>query len=300
MNENNLFSQASNLEIYSSKNYYSSYGKATLKKLKFLLPLIIFSIIFIISFVTHYFVNEEWYLKIDFDKAYISPCLKFPFGTNEFGQNQFYIIMSATYKTLLLAIIATIIDGIIGVIIGILWATKKRFNSVMFVIKNLFDNTPMFFFLIIISLILKEGFIPLLIVIVLFQWIEFAYITRNNLIIIKSKDYNKVSQLYNVPFRKIAINNYLPSLLPILFNNVALCIPKIINLEITVSYFGFYIGGKSNSLGTLIYTSITDNSYFMHPYTFIIPFTVLFVINLCIFFMGRTLSKTFTKEEQAC
>lgn len=300
MNDKSLFSPAKNEEKVVVKNYYKDFINKTLKSLDFIIPTITLLIIFISSFVIYNFVDISYYTRIDFSNAFIKPCLKYPFGTNEFGQNQFFIVMSATFKTLLLAFIATIIDAIIGVIIGILWATNKKFNNLMFVIKNLFDNTPMIFFFIIISLFLKEGFIPLLIIIVLFQWIEFAFITRNNLIHIKTRDYNQVSKLYKTPFYKVLINNYLPSLLPIIFNNIALCIPKIINLEITVSYFGFSIGKNRGSLGTLVYNSISNSSYFTHPYIFLVPFLILFIINLCVFFISKSISKFSTKEGQSC
>ena len=301
MNKKDLLAQVSSNSIYyERKNYYIDFLKKILKNKGFIFPTIIILIIFITGFITHKFINENIYLNIDLTKSFISPCLKYPFGTNEFGQNQFFIIMNATYKTLLLAMLVTFIDLIFGIIIGCFWAKSKIFEKIMFVIKNLFDNTPTIFFLIIISLIFKKGFFPLLIILIFFQWIEFAFITRNNIIALKSKDYNIVSNLYNVPFYKVIINNYLPSLLPILFNNVALSVSKIINLEVTVSYFGFTIGGKSDSLGTLIYHSLSNNTYFLHLYIFLIPFAVLFIINLCIFAISKTISKTFTKEEQGC
>lgn len=301
MNKIDLFSQVSTNNISCNrKNYYTDFFKHSLKSISFILPSFIILIIFIIGFITHEFIDENSYMNIDLTKSFIKPCLEYPFGTNEFGQNQFFIIMNAAYKTLLLAIIATFIDLILGIFIGCFWAKNKNFSKFMFVIKNLFDNTPMIFFLIIISLIFKTGFLPLLIILILFQWIDFAFITRNNIIAVNSKDYNKVSSLYKVPFYKIIINNYLPSLLPILFNNVALCVSKIINLEVTVSYFGFTIGGKSDSIGTLIYKSLSNNTYFLHLYIFLIPFIILFIINLCVFIISKTISKIFTKEEQGC
>ena len=298
--DNNLFKIATSKEQSPKRSYYKDFTNKTSKNLGFIIPSTILLIFFVTSFIIYNFVDSSSYLKINFDKSFISPCLRYPFGTNEFGQDLFFIIMSATFVTLLLALIATIIDAIIGVIIGVLWATNKKFNSIMFVVKNLFDNTPMIFFFIIISLFLKEGFIALLIIIILFQWIEFAYITRNNLVYIKTKDYNQVSKLYKLPLHKVIINNYLPSLLPIIFNNIALSVPKIINLEITVSYFGFSIGKNKYSLGTIVYNSISNSSYFTHPYIFLIPFITLFVINLCVFFISKTISKFSTKEGQSC
>ena len=167
--DNNLFKIATSKEQSPKRSYYKDFTNKTLKNLEFIIPSTILLIFFVTSFIIYNFVDSSSYLKINFDKSFISPCLRYPFGTNEFGQDLFFIIMSATFVTLLLSLIATIIDAIIGVIIGVLWATNKKFNSIMFVVKNLFDNTPMIFFFIIISLFLKEGFIALLIIIILFS-----------------------------------------------------------------------------------------------------------------------------------
>ena len=158
------------------------------------------------------------------------------------------------------------------------------------------DNTPIVFFYVLIVLFFKDGFWPFLLLVILIGWIEFAYLIRNNLIIIKSKDYNKVSYLYKVSLFKIALNNYLPSILPLLFNSVALCIPQVISLEITLAYFQFPLGDNNSSLGMLLYSSIANNDCYTYYYLFLIPLTFLFIINLCIYIISKTISSSFSKE----
>ena len=297
MNDNDLFCETvPNNTPTSYKNYYKDFIKKVLKKPAFLIPLFIIILMFLIGFILCHVIDINKEMIVNMDNKYISPCLKYPFGTNGFGQNQLYIVFIGAYKTLLLAISATIINIVIGTVVGILWSSSKKLNGFMFIFKNLVDNTPLIFFYVVIVFILGDGFIPLLIVVTLFGWLEIAFLIRNNLMIIKAKDYNKVSLLYNVKLPKIAINNYLPSLLPIIFNNIAISIPKMIALEISVSYFGFSFGETNPSLGTIIYSSISNNTYFNYPYLFIIPFIFLFIINICAYFIGKTISNNSTKE----
>ena len=279
------------------KSFYKDFARKTFKKSSFIIPSLILLTIFIIGLILCHFVDLETRVVIDMDKNYLSPSLSYPFGTNAFGENQLYLVLIGAYKTLLLSFIATLINLVIGIIIGMLWGTSKKIDSFMFVFKNLVDNTPLIFFYVLIVAILGDGFIPLLIVVTLFGWLEFACLIRNNLMLLKTKDYNKISKLYNVPLMKVAINNYLPSLLPLIFNNIALCIPKMIALEITVSYFGFSFGASYDSLGMLMYSSISNNSYYTYPHLFLIPFIFLFIINLCTYFISKTVSNNFVKEE---
>jgi oligopeptide transport system permease protein len=297
MKEASLFSEHKTQTNINYKSFYKDFFKNTFKKSSIIIPTIILLSIFIIGMVFCHFIDLNKHLQIDMTKAYISPSLEYPFGTNSSGQNQFYIVFIGTYKTLLLAFCATIINIVLGIIFGILWGTSKKFNAFMFIVKNLVDTVPMIFFYVIIVAIIGDGFIPLLLVVILFGWIDFACIIRNTLVIIKSKDYNKVSQLYNVPLHKIALNNYMPSILPILFNNIAVCIPKIIALEILISYFGFSFGSSDPSLGMLFYSSIYSNAYFRESYMFFIPFAFLFTINICTYLVGKTISNNFAKEK---
>lgn len=295
--DNNLFCLHKDNNDLIKRNYYKDFLNQIIKKLSFIIPAIILMLLFFTGFILSNFINLDKQMIVDINKAYVYPCLKYPFGTNSVGQNQLPIILIGTYKTLLLAFIATFINLILGIVIGVLWGSSNKVNSFMFVIKHLVDNTPIVFFYIIIVTLLGDGFLPLLLVIILFGWLEFASIIRNTLVIIKAKDYNKVSKLYKVPLYKVAINNYLPAILPILFNNVALCVPKIIALEIIISYFGFSFGGSHPSLGMLLYSCISNNTYFTHHYMFLIPFIFLFAINLCVFFISKTISNNCLKEE---
>ena len=296
MEETNLFKEHNNDSIIVYKSFYKDFFATIIKKVSFILPCIILLSIFIVGLLFCHFIDIDNHMAINLKNSFISPSFEYPFGTNQFGQNQLYSIFIGAYKTLALAFCATAINTILGIIFGIMWGTNKLFDKVMFVIKNIVDNVPLIFFYVLIIMFLGDGFIPLLIVVVIFGWVDFAYLVRNNLMIIKSKDYNKVSQLFKVPMRTRAFNNYLPSILPILFNNIALCIPKIVALEILISYFGFSFGGSYPSLGMLFYSSIYSNNYFIEPHVFFIPFAFLLTINLCTYFISKTISNNFIKE----
>ena len=56
------------------------------------------------------------------------------------------------------------------------------------------------------------------------------------------------------------------------------------------------MGENSVSLGKLLFSSLSNNNAFIHPYLFLIPFVFLFVINMCFYYIGKTISSTSTKE----
>ena len=297
MKSNVLFEEFKDETPLIKNSYYKKLFNKLLKKPSFIVSVLIVLIIFITGMIVNYTINKDSYMLINFDKSFISPNSKYLFGTNEFGQNVFYQVFVGSYNTIKLAILATLINLIIGSIIGIIWGHSSKFDFLFIFIKSIIDNIPLNFFYIIIITFLGDGFIPLLLVIALFSWINTACLIRNNLLITRSKDYNVYSKLNKTPLRKIAFFNYLPSLLPVIFNSIAISIPEIISFEITISYFGFSLGENNLSLGRLLYNSISKNNYFSHPYLFLIPLIFLFIINFCFFKIGKTFSSVSNKED---
>ena len=235
-------------------------------------------------------------MTIDFNKAFIKPNHTYLFGTNDFGQNVFYQVFIGTYNTIKLALLATLINLVVGTILGIIWGHSSKLDPLFIFTKSILDNIPLNFFYIIIICFLGNGFIPLLLVITLFGWLNIACLVRNNLIITRNKDYNIYSKLNKTPLYKIAIFNYLPALLPIIFNSIAISIPEVISFETTISYFGFSLGENNISLGQLLYHSISKNNCFIHTYLFLIPLLFIFIINICFYSIGRVISSLSIKE----
>lgn len=272
------------------QNFYKDLFRNICKKKSFIIPLIILFILYLSGFFIVTFINEENYMAVNFDLGLLPPSFKYPFGTNDYGQNQFYQILVGCYNTLNLAIIATFFNLILGIIIGIAWGNSPKSDYLMIFIKSIFDNIPLLFFYIIIINALGNNAISLLIVVAIFGWVNIACLIRNNLLLIRNKDYNVVSKLFKTAFKDKAINNYLPSLLPIIYNSISISISEIIAFEITVAHFGFSIGENSISLSKLLYTSISTNSCFTNPYLLVIPLIFIIIINLCFYYIGKTIS----------
>lgn len=293
--KNNLFEEVSYTQDIVRHTFYKDVLLKIIKSISFLIPLLILLVIFITGLIIDISIDKKTYMGINTDISLISPNKNYLFGTNEFGQNLFYQVFVGSYNTLKLAAIATIINLILGSLIGIVWGNNSKFDSIMLLIKNIFDNIPSIFFYIIIIAALGSGFIPLLIIITLFEWINTAFLIRNNLLLSRNNDYNLYSKINKTPFVKVILNNYLPSLLPILFNSIALSFPQVISLETTISYFGLSLGTSDISLGKIISSTISTNIGFAHPYLFYIPLIFLFTINTCFFQIGKIVSNISTK-----
>jgi len=296
MNDKNLFNEAKDSIPMQKNNFYKNVFKTAICKPSCYIPSIILLIIFLTGFILSLVIEKETLTAVNFENALIYPNSKYLFGTNEFGQNMFHTVLIGTYRTLTLAIGATFLNILVGIIIGVIWGNSNKFNSIMIFIKGIFDSLPKTFLFIIVIFALGSNFASLLLVIIVFNWVNVACLVRNNLILIRNKDYNIASKLNKTSLFKIATHNYLPSLLPIIFNSIAISIPDIIALELTIYCFEFSIIDNSVSLGNIIYSSISKNIYLSYPFLFFIPLIILFIINICVFSIGKTLSHLAIKE----
>lgn len=298
---NDLFSSVNKENAIPYKNnYYKSFFKRLHRRMSFIIPSILLFIIFFSSFISKILIDSNDYLKVNLDKAFLSPSVDYPFGTTEFGQNFFYLVLIGTFNTIILSLVASVINLIIGVLLGIVWGHHSKLDNIMLFIRNVINNIPLPFFYIIIISALGSGFFPILFVITFLGWVSIACLIRNNLLIIKSKDYNTYSRINNISFWKMLKYNYLPPLLPIIFSSFAICFPEIASLEVTLAYMGFSLGETNISLGYLLHNSLTSNNWFNHIHLFLIPLAIMFSINVSFYYIGKTISECAQKEDESC
>lgn len=271
-------------------NYYKDLFYSILKSKKCKYAFIFLMFIFALGIIFKVCPEFTNYNNINLEESYLAPSKNHIFGTNEFGKDMFYLTIIGCFNTLLFSIIVCFINLLIGTFIGIIWGISNKFELFAIVTKGIVDNIPIIFIYIFFISIIGKNYFSLLLILILFGWVNIACLIRNNIILIKHKDYNIYSKCIKTNCFKKIINNYIPTLLPIIFNYISVCVPEVISLEVTLSYLSFPIG-FSTTLGTLIYSSIYENNCMMYPYLLVFPLIFLIAINLCIFVIGKTISK---------
>ncbi len=289
--KDNRFSTFKDSSYNKKHNFYKDFIKCIFKDKVFLLSSLCLISLFIFGLFYSIFASSEKHLAVDISKEFLKPSISHLFGTNEFGQDMFYLVITGMFNTLCFAISIALVNILIGIIIGVLWGNSKKSDFFMIFIKGILDNIPMIFIYMIFIFYLGNSYKSLFLIIVLFGWVNIACIIRNNLIIIRNKDYNIYSKLNKTSLLKRSLYNYIPSLFPVIFNYFALSVPQTISIEVTISYLSFPIGESHSSLGKLLYSSIYANNCTAYPYLLIFPLIFLIIINLCVYLIGKSFSK---------
>ena len=210
----------------------------------------------------------------------------FWFGTNNIGQDLWARVWSGTRTSLTIGFIVAFFEALIGITVGVLWGYVRRLDRILTEIYNVVDNIPNTIILILISYILRPGFGTLVFAMCLTCWLGMARFIRNQIVIIRDRDYNLASRCLGTSTRKI-IMNLLPYLVSVIMLRLALSIPAAIGNEVFITYIGLGLPVDIPSLGNLINEGrklITSEAL---RYQLIFPAIVLSIVTISFYIIGN-------------
>ena len=127
----------------------------------------------------------------------------FWFGTNNIGQDLWARVWSGTRTSLMIGFIVAMVEAIIGITIGVLWGYVRKLDRLLTEVYNVIDNIPNTIILILISYILKPGLRTLIFAMCLTGWLGMARFIRNQIVIIRDRDYNLASRCLGTDTKRI-------------------------------------------------------------------------------------------------
>ena len=211
----------------------------------------------------------------------------FWFGTNNIGQDLWARVWSGTRTSLMIGFIVAFVEALVGITIGVLWGYVRKLDRILTEVYNVIDNIPNTIILILISYILKPGFRTLVFAMCLTGWLGMARFIRNQIVIIRDRDYNLASRCLGTSTQRIIVKNLLPYLVSVIMLRMALSIPGAIGSEVFITYIGLGLPVDMPSLGNLINEGrklITSEAL---RYQLIFPTIVLSIVTISFYIIGN-------------
>ena len=212
---------------------------------------------------------------------------KFILGTNELGQDLWSRLWGATRTSLLIGVAVACIEAIIGIAAGVLWGYVRKLDFFFTELYNVLDNIPQTLLLILISYVLKPGVSTIIFALSLTGWLGMARFIRNQIIIIRDRDYNLASRCLGISTGRIIVKNLLPYMVSVITMRMALAIPSAIGNEVFVTYIGIGLPVDTPSLGNLIQTGRSLMTVASLRYQLFFPVAVLVVITVSFYIIGN-------------
>ena len=211
----------------------------------------------------------------------------FILGTNSIGQDLWSRIWSGTRTSLFIGFSVALVEAVVGILVGVLWGYVRKLDFFFTELYNVLDNIPQTLLLILISYVLKPGVSTIIFALCLTGWLGMARFIRNQIIIIRDRDYNLASRCLGVATGRIIFQNLLPYLVSVITMRMALAIPAAIGNEVFVTYIGIGLPLDTPSLGNLINTGRSLMTMAPLRYQLYFPVIVLAVITVSFYIIGN-------------
>lgn len=278
---------------YSNYSYWGATVRAFFKNKIAVFFLLVMVATLAFTFLQPYLPNQRDPITINYNEdgrtlSNLAPGQEgFIFGTNNIGQDIWSRIWSGTRTSLFIGFTVACVEAVLGILMGVLWGYVRQLDFFFTELYNIFDNIPQTLLLILISYILNPGVDTIIFALCLTGWLGMARFIRNQIIIIRDRDYNLASRCLGTPTRRIIFKNLLPYLVSVITMRMALAIPAAIGNEVFVTYIGIGLPLDTPSLGNLINTGRELMTIPSLRYQLYFPVAVLAVITISFYIIGN-------------
>ena len=225
------------------------------------------------------------YQTVVTEKKNLSPSSEFWWGTDAMGRDLFTRVWIGTRISISVAIIATIIDIVVGCLYGGIAAYMGGIvDEIMMRIVEVLNSIPSLIITLLILVVLGNGYFQLMIALCLTAWTGTARMVRGQILQLRESEYVLAAEALGASPMRIIVKHLLPNTIGLIILDVASTIPSVIVAETTLSFLGLGLDIPAFSLGSLL--SAGQQAMAFYPYQLLFPTIVLCLLILSFNILG--------------
>jgi len=209
-------------------------------------------------------------------------------GTDDVGRDIFARITYGGQVSLTVGLLAMLVAITLGVLLGAIsgyWggavdALIMRFTDVIL-------SIPGIFLMIAFSVFMGPSVRTIVLAIGLLNWMGVARVVRAMFLTLKEQDFVTAARSVGVPNARIMLQHILPNAMAPVVVSATLTVGSAILIETAVSYLGLGVQPPIPSWGNMLRNA--QDLVWSAPWVAIFPGTMIFLVTLCINFMGDAL-----------
>ena len=202
------------------------------------------------------------------------------FGTDSLGRDIFTRLWKGTQISLYIALLAAVIDMVIGVSYGAISGYfGGRLDNVMQRITEVLTGIPNLIVVVLMILVLDPGILSITIALSITGWVSMARVVRAQVLKLKEQEYVLAARTLGSSHAKIIFKHLVPNLAGVIIINTMFTIPSAIFFEAFLSFIGLGLQAPAASLGTLIEDGF--KSLMTYPHMLIFPAITISLIMIC-------------------
>lgn len=277
---------SSDLEYIARKHHSALYdGWIRLRKNKAAVICAVILIVITLFAIFAPILGQYTYFDTNYKAKLKPPSIEHPFGTDEFGRDQWARIWYGTRISLLIGLVAALLNLFIGVIYGAVSAMiGGRVDAIMQRIIEILVGVPHLIIVILFMMILPPGVGTIVIAMSITGWVNMARLVRAQILKLKNQEFVMAAKLLGTSGWKVIMKHLVPNTVSVIVIQIMFAIPSAIFTEAFLSFIGVGLAAPKASLGVLI-----NDGYKMlraAPYMLIYPALAIILIMVCFSILG--------------
>ncbi|KXG76523.1 ABC transporter permease [Thermotalea metallivorans] len=249
-----------------------------------MLGLIVIIALFTVAIVGPW-LSSITYSDQDLTKANQRPSAEHWFGTDGHGRDLYIRVLYGARISLLVAVVATIVNFFIGVLYGgIAGYAGGRVDNIMMRIVDIIYTVPLVLYAIILMVVIGTGLKSIIITLGTIYWVSMARIVRGQILSLKEQEYVLAARTLGASTWRILVRHLIPNAMGPIIVTATMMIPGAIFTESFLSFIGLGVSAPMASWGSLASDALGGlRSY---PYQLFFPAAAICITMLAFNFLG--------------
>ena len=221
----------------------------------------------------------------DYSNVYSTPTKEHIFGCDQFGRDLWTRVWMGTRISLMIALVAAVLDLVVGVLYGAVSALLGgRVDALMQRIIEILVGIPSLIIVILFLMAFQAGVGTIIAALSITGWVNMARLVRAEILKLKNQEFVMASHVLGSNNFYIIMKDLIPNTVGIIVIQVMFTIPSAIFTEAFLSFIGIGLAEPQASLGVLINGGyqVLQN----YPHVLICPAIVIVLIMVCFSILG--------------